>query len=74
MTTTKSKGRPYKGVEPRKAVTFRITRTAAAAIAKAAEDIGCSQSDIVEDYAIMIAERQVYGWPTPDWGGRKKKT
>lgn len=70
MTSSK-KGRPLKGDEPRKAVTFRITPTAADAIARAADELGCSQSDIVEDYAMMLNERIGLKWPIPDWGDRK---
>ena len=47
MTTSK-KGRPLKGDEPRKAVTYRLTPKAAASIAEAAKEKGVSQSDIVE--------------------------
>lgn len=53
MTTTKSKGRPPKGKENRKAVTFRLQPATIAAIRQCATDRGISQSDLIED---MVAE------------------
>lgn len=47
MTSSK-KGRPLKGDEPRKAVTFRLQPSTKDKIEVAAVLEGCSQSDIVE--------------------------
>lgn len=43
-------GRPTKGAERRKPVTFRIQPALAEKLKQAAKDYGCSQSDIVEDW------------------------
>ena len=51
MTMTqpkKSKGRPTKGKETRKAVTFRLQPSTKEKIEVAAIIEGCSQSDIIE--------------------------
>ena len=69
--TNNPNGRPTKGTERRKSVTFRITPTAAEAIVVAARSLGVSQSDIIEDYAVMLAQRIDLGWPIPDWSDRK---
>lgn len=72
------KGRPPKDAETRKAVTLRITPTAAAILAKAAEAAGCSQSDILEDYLIgclghRVGDPLYSGRKVPDWADRSKK-
>lgn len=48
--TTKPQGRTPKSGETRKAVTFRITPTAAQFLKQWAEKLGCSQSDLVNDW------------------------
>lgn len=48
--TNKSNGRKPKCKETRKAVTFRITPTAAKFLKQWAENLGCSQSDLVNDW------------------------
>lgn len=71
--TNNPKGRPLKGEERRKAITIRITPTAADAIFKAAKSLGVSQSDIIEDYAIGILKwRLDSGYNIPDWCDRSK--
>ena len=48
MTTPKSTGRPPKGKETRKAVTFRLQPSTIALIQEAAVASGISQSDLIE--------------------------
>lgn len=48
MTTTKSNGRPPKGMETRKAVTFRLQPSTIALIREVATASGISQSDLIE--------------------------
>ena len=48
MTTTKSPGRPPKGKETRKAVTFRLQPATISLIREAAVASGISQSDLIE--------------------------
>lgn len=56
-TTTKSPGRKPKGKETRKAVSFRIQPETAAFIKQWAADLGCSQSDLIEDWIEGMRER-----------------
>lgn len=48
MTTTKYTGRPPKGKETRKAVTFRLQPSTISLIREAATSSGISQSDLIE--------------------------
>ena len=43
-------GRHTKGNEKRKAVSFRLQPETAAFIKQRAADLGCSQSDLIEDW------------------------
>jgi len=54
MTTLKSQGRPPKGKENRKAVTFRLQPATIATIRQCATDRGISQSDLIEDLAMLL--------------------
>jgi len=47
--TNNPNGRPTKGEEPRKACTYRLQPSTAEMVRKAAEERGCSQSDLIED-------------------------
>lgn len=47
-------GRPTKGNEKRKAVCFRLQPETAAFIKQWAADLGCSQSDLIEDWIAGI--------------------
>jgi hypothetical protein len=57
MTTTKSHGRPPKGKENRKAVTFRLQPATIATIRQCATDRGISQSDLIEDLAMLLVTK-----------------
>ena len=48
--TNNPNGRPTKGAEKRKAVSFRLQPATAAFIRQWASDLGCSQSDLIEDW------------------------
>lgn len=48
--TNNPNGRPTKGDEKRKCVTFRLQPSTAYFIKQWASDIGCSQSDLIEDW------------------------
>lgn len=52
--TNKPKGRKPKGKETRKAVSFRLQPETAAFIKQWAADLGCSQSDLIEDWIAGI--------------------
>ena len=54
MNATKSKGRKPKGKETRKAVTFRLQPATIATIRQCATDRGISQSDLIEDLAMLL--------------------
>ena len=49
MTTTKSTGRPPKGKETRKAVTFRLQPATIESIREASANYGISMSDLIEE-------------------------
>lgn len=51
MTTQKSNGRPPKGKETRKAVTFRLQPATIALIRATASERGISQSDLIEEWS-----------------------
>lgn len=48
--TNNPNGRTTKGNEKRKAVSFRLQPETAAFIKQWAADLGCSQSDLIEDW------------------------
>ena len=52
MTTPKTPGpgRNPKGAETRKAVSFRLQPSTIEKLKGAAKDLGCSQSDLIEDW------------------------
>lgn len=52
--TQKSPGRKPKGKETRKAVTFRLQPATIATIRQCATDRGISQSDLIEDLAMLL--------------------
>lgn len=52
--TNNPNGRPTKGNEKRKAVSFRLQPATIATIKQCATDRGISQSDLIEDLAMLL--------------------
>lgn len=53
----KQQGRPPKGEETRKAVTFRLQPATIETIRQCAAERGISQSDLIEDMAMLLVMR-----------------